>query len=228
MKYTNILPAIFLDRPNRFIAHIELEGRREVCHVKNTGRCRELLVPGATIYVQKDLNPARKTHFDLISVQKGQRLINMDAQAPNKVVAEWLRAGQLPYLTNLQPEYTYNASRLDFYFERRGQPCLLEVKGVTLEDNGVVRFPDAPTERGVKHLHELTGSLQAGYEAYVFFVIQMSKVKYFAANWLTHAAFGEALQTAAAAGVKILAYDCKVTKTTLTIAHPVPVQLEKG
>jgi len=223
MHYTNILPATFLARPNRFIAHISIQGHTEICHVKNTGRCKELLVPGAKLYVQASSNPDRKTKFDLISVQKGNRLINMDSQAPNKVVAEWLNAGNFPSLTKLKPEFTYKNSRLDFAFTQNGKPCLMEVKGVTLEENDIVRFPDAPTERGVKHLHELIASRQEGYSAYMFFVIQMKSLKYFTPNWQTHPAFGEALQAAAASGVKLLAYDCQVTKDTLLINDPVKI-----
>ena len=227
MKYANIIAATFLSRPNRFIAHIKVNNKEEICHVKNTGRCKELLLPGVELYVQTNNNPARKTKFDLITVKKGNRLINMDSQAPNKVVGEWLSAGNLPGVTFIKPECKYGNSRFDFYLEFGEQKAFMEVKGVTLEENGVVRFPDAPTERGVKHLHELSRCTKENYKAFLFLVIQMQGVKYFEPNWKTHAAFGEALIKAQEAGVTILAYDCRVSKDTLEINHPVEVQLNE-
>ena len=225
MKYANIIAATFLSRPNRFIAHITINHKEEMCHVKNTGRCKELLLPGVELYVQTNNNPARKTKFDLITVKKGNRLINMDSQAPNKVVGEWLAAGNLPGVTFIKPECKYGNSRFDFYLEFGEQKAFMEVKGVTLEENGIVRFPDAPTERGLKHLHELCTCTKENYKAFVFLVIQMNGVKHFEPNWETHAAFGQALIEAQKTGVKILAYDCLVSKDTLEINQPVKVQL---
>ena len=225
MKYENIIAATFLSRPNRFIAHIKVNNKEEICHVKNTGRCKELLLPGVELYVQTNNNPARKTKFDLITVKKGNRLINMDSQAPNKVVGEWLAAGNLPGVTFIKPECKYGNSRFDFYLEFGEQKAFMEVKGITLEENGIVRFPDAPTERGLKHLHELCTCTKENYKAFVFLVIQMNGVKHFEPNWETHAAFGQALIEAQKTGVKILAYDCLVSKDTLEINQPVKVQL---
>ena len=206
MKYDKIQEGRFIDRPNRFIAHVELDDREETVHVKNTGRCRELLIPGAAVYVQDGQNPERKTKWDLIAVQKQNRLINIDSQIPNQVVREWLEKGHLfENITRIRPEYTYGNSRFDLYVEADGKKALIEVKGVTLEDNGAARFPDAPSERAVKHLEELIQAMENGYEAYVFFVIQMKDVRYFTPNINTHPQFGEALKKAAAAGVKILA-----------------------
>ena len=172
MRYEKMEPAVFLERPNRFVAYVEQAGRREICHVKNTGRCRELLVPGAELYVQRSDNPARKTALDLIAVKKGSQWVNMDSQAPNKAAAEWLRQGGLGCREiTIRPEYKYGDSRFDFFLEADGRKAFMEVKGVTLEEDGIARFPDAPTERGVKHIRELIRCLDAGYEAYVFFVI---------------------------------------------------------
>lgn len=224
MKYERIETGFFLERPNRFIAYIEIAGQKEIVHVKNTGRCAELLQPGAEVYVQKADNPERKTQWDLIGVKKGKRMINMDSQIPNKVVEEWLRKGNLfPNATVIRPETTYKQSRFDLYVEEDNRKIFIEVKGVTLEHNGVVKFPDAPTERGIKHLNELCEAVKEGYEAYVFFVIQMKGVKYFTPNMKTHAAFGEALRNAKEQGVHILAYDCKVSKDSIEIAQEVPV-----
>lgn len=226
MQYGKILPARFLSRPNRFVARVEAEGEELVCHVKNTGRCRELLVPGATVWLEESPNPSRKTKFDLIAVEKGERLINMDAQAPNKVFGEWASAGGFREgLTLLRPETTYGSSRFDFYWESSKSRGFVEVKGVTLEEDGVVRFPDAPTLRGVKHLDELVKAHEAGYEAAVCFVIQMEDVRWFAPNDETHPEFGQALRRAAQAGVEILAMDCAVTPQSLTMGNPVLVKL---
>lgn len=226
MQYGKILPARFLSRPNRFVARVEAEGEELVCHVKNTGRCRELLVPGATVWLEESPNPSRKTKFDLIAVEKGDRLINMDAQAPNKVFGEWAAAGDFREgLTLLRPETTYGSSRFDFYWESSKSRGFVEVKGVTLEEDGVVRFPDAPTLRGVKHLDELVKAREAGYEAAVCFVIQMENVRWFAPNNETHPEFGQALRRAAQAGVEILAMDCAVTPQSLTIGKSVPIRL---
>ena len=226
MQYGKILPARFLSRPNRFVARVEAEGEELVCHVKNTGRCRELLVPGATVWLEESPNPSRKTKFDLIAVEKGDRLINMDAQAPNKEVGEWAAAGGFREgLTLLRPETTYGSSRFDFYWESSKSRGFVEVKGVTLEEDGIVRFPDAPTLRGVKHLDELVKAREAGYEAAVCFVIQMENVRWFAPNDETHPEFGQALRRAAQAGVEILAMDCAVTPQSLTIGKSVPIRL---
>ena len=226
MQYGKILPARFLARPNRFVARVEAEGQELVCHVKNTGRCRELLVPGATVWLEESPNPNRKTKYDLIAVEKGSRLINMDAQAPNQVFREWAQAGSFRKgLTLLRPETTYGSSRFDFYWESSEKRGFVEVKGVTLEEDGVVRFPDAPTLRGVKHLEELVKAHQAGYEAAVCFVIQMEDVRWFAPNDVTHPEFGQALRQAAAAGVEVLAMDCAVTPGSLEIRSPVPIRL---
>jgi sugar fermentation stimulation protein A len=232
MTYENIRRAVFLDRPNRFIAHIELDGRREVCHVKNTGRCRELLLPGGEIYVQ-DAGPGysdtRKTRYDLISVRKGDRLINIDSAAPNKVFAEWVRAGSLfTDLTLVKPEFRYGTSRFDFYLEAAGRRAMAEVKGVTLEEDGVARFPDAPTERGVKHLRELISAVEAGYDAYAVFIVQMKGVRHLEPNWSTHAAFDEALSNARKAGVRIVAVDCHVTENSITTADFVEVIIRQN
>lgn len=226
MQYGKILPARFLSRPNRFVARVEAEGEELVCHVKNTGRCRELLVPGATVWLEESPNPSRKTKFDLIAVEKGDRLINMDAQAPNKVFGEWAAAGGFREgLTSLRPETTYGSSRFDFYWKSSKSRGFVEVKGVTLEEDGVVRFPDAPTLRGVKHLDELAKAREAGYEAAVCFVIQMENVRWFAPNDETHPEFGQALRRAAQAGVEILAMDCAVTPQSLTMGKSVPIRL---
>ena len=225
MQYENMVPGIFLSRPNRFIAHVQIGDTVEVCHVKNTGRCRELLPAGAQVWCQQWDNPARKTKFDLITVKKGDRLINMDSQAPNKAADEWLRAGGLGPISHLRPETKQGNSRFDFSFCKNGQECFLEVKGVTLENDGVCAFPDAPTERGAKHLKELTELAKAGYGAYVLFVIQMADVRYLHPNDATDPAFGKALREAAAAGVQVLAMDCHVSEDTMTIQNPVEVCL---
>lgn len=225
MHYSKIVPGQFLSRPNRFIAHVEIEGKETVCHVKNTGRCRELLQAGAEVYCLDAPSPARKTRYDLIAVQKGQRLINMDSQAPNAAVKEWLLEGGLGLLENLKPESQHGTSRFDFSFTKDGKPCFLEVKGVTLEHDGVCAFPDAPTARGAKHLRELKELVQEGYGAYVLFVIQMTDVKFLHPNDATDPEFGQALRQAAAAGVQILAMDCAVTPDSMVLQKEVEVRL---
>ena len=225
MHYPNMIPGHFLSRPNRFIAHVEINGNEEVVHVKNTGRCRELLQPGAAVWCQESTNPNRKTKFDLITVRKGDRLINMDSQAPNIAAGEWLRKGGLGEITKLKAESFHGDSRFDFSFEKNGKQCFLEVKGVTLENDGICAFPDAPTERGVKHLKGLTRLAQEGFGAYVLFVIQMPDVKYLHPNDKTDPAFGAALREAAANGVQIIAMDCAVTEDTMEIRLPVLVKL---
>ena len=226
MIYENILPAIFVDRPNRFIAHVELNGRLEVCHVKNTGRCRELLIPGCRVYVQHQPSPTRKTAYDLIAVEKGERLLNMDANAPNRVFNEYVRAGRfLRGWSVIRPETTHGDSRFDFYLESPGHRLFAEVKGVTLEDDGVMRFPDAPTERGVKHLEGLARCVQEGYEAWAVFVIQTENVRWMEPNRRTHPAFAEAMRQAAQAGVHLLALDCHTEPDRLEIRRPVEIRL---
>lgn len=226
MRYDNIRAARFIDRPNRFIAHVELEGRSEVCHVKNTGRCRELLRPGALVYVQENDSPARKTRFDLVAVEKGDLLINMDSQAPNRAFAEWAAAGNFwPDLTLMKPETVFGGSRFDFYLEAGKRRAFVEVKGVTLEREGLALFPDAPTERGLKHVAELMKCAGEGYEAYLFFVIQMKGVHRFTPNFETDPAFSARLRQAADSGVQVLARDCRVTPESMEIDRPVEVVL---
>ncbi|MDE6674924.1 MAG: A/G-specific adenine glycosylase [Acetatifactor sp.] len=228
MRYENIKEGRFIERPNRFVAYVDIADRREKVHVKNTGRCRELLIPGAPVYLEKSGNPARSTSYDLIAVEKKGRLINMDSQAPNRVVLEWLQTRQLfPDLVSIRPETVYGSSRLDFYIETAREKIFMEVKGVTLEEEGEARFPDAPSERAVKHVEELIRARREGYGAYVLFVIQMKGVNYLIPNAATHPEFAEALRRASQAGVKILAYDCQVTADSLAIADAVPVYLEK-
>ncbi len=222
MKYENIVPGIFLVRPNRFIAHVEINGAVEICHVKNTGRCAELLIPGARVYLQRSDNPARKTKYDLIAVYKGDVLINMDSQAPNKAAAEFIPR-LFENVTLVKPEARHGDSRYDFYIEAGVRRIYMEVKGVTLEEDGVAMFPDAPTERGVKHLGGLVSCVEEGYEAAVLFVIQMKGVREFKANVRTHPQFGEALRRAAGAGVQVYAMDCVVAPDELVIDKPVPV-----
>ena len=280
MKYQHIVQAEFVDRPNRFIAHVKLprstprvgavvrDGKKAVhraaeamtdgketaplaevlanemheaetvtVHVKNTGRCRELLVPGATVYLEKTTNPNRSTAYDLVAVEKGERLINMDSQAPNKVVEEWLWKKELfPDLILVRPETKFGNSRFDFYAETAGDEGLgtaaekifIEVKGVTLEEDGVVRFPDAPSDRAVKHVEELVEAGRAGYRVLVIFVIQMAHVKYFTPNVRTHPEFAQALQRAVQEGVEILAYDCRVTRDSMEVKAPVEVRLQEN
>ena len=225
MLYGKMVEGRFIHRPNRFIAHIEIDGKEEVCHVKNTGRCRELLPVGAQVWCLDAQNPNRKTRYDLITVRKGERLINMDSQAPNAAAKEWLLAGGLGKIENLKAESRHGDSRFDFSFTKDGKPSFLEVKGVTLENDGVCAFPDAPTERGAKHLKELAKLAKEGYGAYVVFVIQMEGVKYLHPNDATDKPFGDALREAQKAGVKILAYDCKITVNTIDIREKVEVKL---
>ena len=225
MRYSAVKQGRFLSRPNRFIAHVEMDGKTEICHVKNTGRCRELLIPGARVWCAEAENPNRKTAYDLIAVEKGPYLVNMDSQAPNQAVGEWLRNGGLGNAQVVLPEQRFHDSRFDFYLERDGKPMFLEVKGVTLEENGVCRFPDAPTQRGARHLRELTLAREQGYDAAVLFVIQMAPVRYLTPNDWTDPEFGKALREAAAKGVAVLAVDCVVTPDTMTIGNPVAVHL---
>ena len=225
MQYQNMVPGIFLARPNRFIAHVEIDGQEQIVHVKNTGRCRELLPAGAKVWCQHWDNPNRKTKYDLIFVEKGERIICMDSQAPNGAAKEWLLAGGLGEISQLKPEYTHGDSRFDFSFVKDGRRCFLEVKGVTLERDGVCAFPDAPTARGVKHLQGLTQLAQEGYGAYVLFVIQMADVKYIHPNDATDPAFGAALREARRQGVQVMAVQCDVTPGQMHITAPVEVRL---
>ncbi|MBQ7354566.1 MAG: DNA/RNA nuclease SfsA [Clostridia bacterium] len=226
MTYSNIERAVFLSRPNRFIAYCRLAGGEEIrCHVKNTGRCRELLVPGCTVLLEKSQNPNRSTLYDLIAVYKGERLINMDSTAPNRAAAELL-----PQLyegcTFFRSEYQWGDSRFDFYLERGDERRLIEVKGVTLEADGHTRFPDAPTLRGLKHVEELIAARGQGIAATLLFVIQMKGVVDFSPNDETQPAFREALCRAREAGVELIAYDCTVTENSMTIRSPVPILLQ--
>lgn len=226
MQYANVRPGIFRARPNRFVAHVELDGREEIVHVKNTGRCRELLIPGRTVYLEEGSNPNRKTRYDLIAVDKDGLLVNLDSQAPNRVFGEWAGSGGfVPGLTLLRPETVWGSSRFDFYWEAGPRKGYVEVKGCTLENDGFCRFPDAPTQRGVKHLKELIEAGEAGYEAAVCFVIQMAGMKSFSPNDETHPAFGQALREAHAAGVRVLAMECAVTPGSLAITKPVSINL---
>ena len=220
-----MIPGRFLNRPNRFIAHVEIDGQAQTVHVKNTGRCKELLTPGATVWCQRSGNPARKTLYDLITVEKGNRLINMDSQAPNIAAKAWLASGGLGEISELKAEAVHGDSRFDFTFFKDGRRCFLEVKGVTLETDGVCAFPDAPTQRGAKHLRGLTRLAQEGFGAYVLFVIQMSDVKYLHPNDITDPDFGAALREATDNGVQVLAMDCAVTESTMDIRLPVLVKL---
>lgn len=226
MRYGTVLSGYFAERPNRFIALVDTAKGRQVCHVKNTGRCRELLVPGATVYLERAENPDRKTAYDLIAVEKGNLLINMDAQAPNRVFGEWAAAGGfVPDVIAMKPEYVYGASRIDFCLETARGLHLVEVKGVTLEESRHARFPDAPTERGVRHIHELQDAVGRGLEATLFFVVQMEGMKDVAPNDATHPAFGAALRAAAAAGVHVRAFGCAVTPDSVVIQREIPVIL---
>ncbi|MBD5549156.1 MAG: DNA/RNA nuclease SfsA [Lachnospiraceae bacterium] len=226
MKYNDIREGQFENRPNRFIAYVNMNGKSEKVHVKNTGRCRELLTDHATVFLNKSNNLQRSTAYDLVAVKKGERIINMDSQAPNKAVEEWLlKGGLFKEIQLVKPETTYGNSRFDFYVETPGDKIFIEVKGVTLEQESIVLFPDAPSERAVKHINELEEAVKEGYKAYILFVIQMENVSYFTPNRNTHSAFADALLRARQAGVKVLAYDCKVTPDSMTIRHPVPVKL---
>ena len=232
MKYKEIKKAVFLERPNRFIAKVLVDGVEETVHVKNTGRCKELLIKGSTVYLSVSDNLKRKTKYDLIGVDKithnGILRINMDSQIPNDVVDEWLKKGKL-FSKNafIKREVFYNKSRFDFYIEDGSRKAFLEVKGVTLEENGIAMFPDAPTERGIKHINELITAVNDGYECYIFFVIQMKNVTAFTPNYKTHAAFGEALKKAYKSGVKILAYDCIVTDDSIVLDKEIKFYLNE-
>ena len=215
MIYDNITKAKFIKRPNRFIAEVEIDGHRETVHVKNTGRCKELLIPGCEVWLTAPGTPDRKTKYDLVAVRKSNGILfNIDSQAPNKVVKEWLLSQDYD---DVAPEYTYGDSRIDFYMERGNKKYLMEVKGCTLEIDGIGYFPDAPTERGVKHIRELIKAKEAGYTATLAFVIQMDGVSEVRANTDTHPEFGTALEDARKAGVKILFLKCHVEPDSLTV-----------
>lgn len=232
MKYKQIISGIFLERPNRFIAHVEINGMQETVHVKNTGRCKELLIPGSTVYLSIAENPNRKTKYDLVAVEKQREtalplLINMDSQIPNAAAEDWLKSGSL-FSSDafIRREVKYGDSRFDFFIKDGEREVFMEIKGVTLEQSGIAMFPDAPTERGVKHLYELMQCRNNGYEAYVLFVIQMKDITAFCPNDTMHPAFGEALRDAERAGVKILAVDCVVTPDSIVLDEAVPVRLD--
>lgn len=233
MKYENIRSGRFIERPNRFLAHVEVGGKTVVCHVKNTGRCRELLIPGVRVWVQyhpEALEMGRKTEYSLIAVEKGGRYINMDSQAPNQVAEQWLKEGgfskdQGISVSDVRREITFGTSRFDLAFQAEGKPCFMEVKGVTLEENGIAMFPDAPTERGIKHLQELGKAAEQGFGAYVLFVIQMKGVREFTPNRKTHPDFALALEKAGEQGVQMLAYDCLAEQDRLVMDSPVPVRI---
>ena len=228
MNYKQIIEGRFISRPNRFIAYVDIAGQTEKVHVKNTGRCRELLTQQATVYLEKSENEARSTAYDLVAVKKGERMINMDSNAPNKAVGEWLLKKELfPDLTGVWAEKKYKNSRFDFYVETEQEKIFLEVKGVTLEKENGAYFPDAPSERAIKHVEELIEAIKEGYKSYIVFVIQMKDIDFFSPNRETHPAFAQVLEKAAAAGVKILAYDCLVTPDRMEIKDPVPVILNQ-
>jgi len=216
MKYENIVKGVFLSRPNRFIAQVLIDGNEQTVHVKNTGRCKELLVKGNEVWLQKSDNPLRKTAYDLIAVKKGDLLINMDSQIPNAVAAEWLKKGNLfSKQAVIKREVTFGNSRFDLFIEDGNRKAFIEVKGVTLENDGIASFPDAPTLRGVKHINELVKCTQCGFEAYIIFIIQMKGVHLFTPNYKTHREFGEALKSAQEKGVRIIALDCIVTENSI-------------
>ena len=223
MKYGPMVEGVFLDRPNRFIANVLVDGKEIVCHVKNTGRCKELLIPGCRVWLQREERPGRKTPYSLITVEKGDRLVNLDSQAPNRAAYEWIEKEWRPDV--LQREKTFGNSRFDLYFEKDGRKGFIEVKGVTLEEDGVALFPDAPTERGVKHIRELISCVGQGYEAYSLFVIQMKGVHRFMPNERTHPEFGAALREAAKSGVRVMAVDCLVMVDSLTVDQVIAADL---
>lgn len=226
MKYENVYKGIFIERPNRFIARCLIGGEETTVHVKNTGRCRELLITGAEVYLEKSNNPNRKTQFDLIAVKKGKNLINMDSQCPNIAAKEWLEDGHwIKNPTLVKPESRYGNSRIDFYLENKSEKAFVEVKGVTLEEDGRAMFPDAPTDRGTKHINELIKAKKEGYKTAVMFVIQMKGIKEFLPNEKTDKAFADALRKAKENGVEILAYDCIVNPDSMHIDKKIPVKL---
>ncbi len=226
MKYNKTVKATFIERPNRFVAKVNLDGEEIYCHVKNTGRCKELLIPGADVWLEDSENPKRKYRYSLVAVRKGERMVNMDSQAPNKAVGEWLKNGGLfRNIKLLKPESRYGSSRFDFYCEYKDKKAFIEVKGVTLENNNVVSFPDAPTERGARHVSELIECIKDGYEAYIIFVVQMKNVLYFEPNEDHDPAFAKALRKAGDEGVNIIAVDCFVNESEMKIEELTEVKL---
>lgn len=227
MRYPNITKAEFVSRENRFVATVLLDGAATKVHVKNTGRCRELLRPGAVVYLVKSGNMARKYSYDLVAVEKGSLMVNMDSQAPNQVFYEFLQSGAfLDGITYIKPEYTYGSSRVDFYFERAGERHLVEIKGVTLEEDGLCRFPDAPTLRGARHVRELSQAVREGYQAWICFVVQMPGMKALEPNSKTDPEFARALRDAARSGVEVRAFGCAVTPDSLSVDYRIPVHLD--
>lgn len=224
--YENVVTGVFKERPNRFIAIVDIEGREERCHVKNTGRCKELLVPGAKVVLSDPMTPGRKTRYDLIAVYKDSMLVNMDSQAPNTVCYDMiLETGMFPDLISLRREYTHGDSRFDMMAQRTDRNALIEVKGVTLEEDGLALFPDAPTERGVKHVRELIRSVGEGYDAYLVFIIQMKGPAAFTTNRAMHPEFADAVRDAAENGVHVLAFDCLVSENEMVADRAVRVML---
>lgn len=225
MIYKNeIVKGYFIDRPNRFIANVDINGKTEICHVKNTGRCKELFLNGATVYLEKSAAQNRKTAYDLIAVEKGNRLINIDSQVVNYAVIEHL-PNMFDGIKMIKPECKYGNSRFDIYLETDSEKVFIEVKGVTLENDGTALFPDAPTERGIKHLKELQKAVLEGYRAFAVFVIQMDGVKWFMPNKKTHPQFADTLKSVAEKGVNIIAYDCKVTPNSISMNKSIPICL---
>lgn len=227
MKYVNdIKEAIFLSRPNRFIAHVLIDGKEEIVHVKNTGRCREILTEGTTVYLEKASNPDRKTKYSLISVYKGEVLINIDSQIPNAIVEQAIWQNRIKNIkdpTYVKREVTYQKSRFDVYYEVGDRKGFIEVKGATLEKDGVAMFPDAPTERGTKHINEMIDAVEEGYEGNILLLIQMKGVKYFTPNGEMDQLFSDTLKKASTKGVNVLAYDCLVGKDYIEMDKEVPV-----
>lgn len=226
LQYANITEAIFVERPNRFVAKVILNGAIEAVHVKNTGRCREILIPGTKVFLEKSFNPKRKMEYSLVAVYKGDCLINIDSQAPNKVVRQALKKHKIKEFSEinlLQPEVTYSGSRFDFYYESPDRKGFIEVKGVTLEQDGIALFPDAPTQRGSRHLQELIVATQAGFQCAVIFLVQLSGVSCFRPNRETDREFARAVEAAIMGGVRVLAYECRVTPKTLNLTKAIPV-----
>ena len=229
MRYKNIVSGTFISRPNRFVAQVDINGKEATVHVKNTGRCKELLIKGAQVFLATSDNPLRKTRYDLVAVIKNGICINMDSYAPNLAAGEWLKSsGLFSENAQIKAEKTFGDSRFDFYIKDGERQAFLEVKGVTLEQDGIALFPDAPTLRGVKHINELIQCTEKGYEAYILFVIQMKGIKEFRPNDGTHRAFGDALRSAQKAGVKIIAYDCRVTPEEMVIEKNIKINLEEN
>ncbi len=228
MTYDKIVRGTFLKRINRFIAFVEIDGKEETVHVKNTGRCKELLIESVDVYLQPSDKPDRKTKYDLVAVVKnGNKVVNIDSQMPNKLVVEWLgKSGLFSKQARVKQEKVYGKSRFDVYVEDEGRKAFIEVKGVTLENDGVAMFPDAPTERGTKHLYELMDAVDEGYEAYIIFVIQLSGTKLFSPNRKTDERFARALKEAESKGVKIIAVDCVTYTDSITIDGFVDVRLD--